>query len=194
MAKVRSPQRAGSRLIGLNKPYGVLSQFTDANGRPTLADVVRVAGVYPAGRLDRDSEGLLLLTDDGRLQARIAHPRHKLAKTYLLQVEREVDEHSLELLRAGVVIEQRRTLPALVERIEEPAWLWPRLPPVRFRKSVPTSWLEVTICEGRNRQLRRMLAAVGHPVLRLVRSCIGPWMLGDLPNGQWHELDVSLLK
>ncbi|MFT5175607.1 MAG: 23S rRNA pseudouridine2457 synthase [Gammaproteobacteria bacterium] len=194
MTDVRPPQRAGSRLIALNKPYGVLSQFTDANGRPTLADVVRVAGVYPAGRLDRDSEGLLLLTDDGRLQARIAHPRHKLAKTYLLQVEREVDEHSLELLRAGVVIEQRRTLPAQVGRIEEPAWLWPRLPPVRFRKSVPTSWLEVTICEGRNRQLRRMLAAVGHPVLRLVRSCIGPWTLGDLPNGQWHELDVSLLK
>jgi 23S rRNA pseudouridine2457 synthase len=194
---MRSQSRhwVGARLIGLNKPHGVLSQFTDAQlGRQTLAELVPVAGVYPAGRLDRDSEGLLLLTDDGRLQARISHPQHKLDKSYLVQVEREADDHALAQLRAGVLIDQRRTRPAQVRRIVEPDWLWPRVPPVRFRKSVPTAWLEVTISEGRNRQVRRTLAAVGHPVLRLVRSRIGPWRLGDLPNGEWRELDASLLK
>jgi 23S rRNA pseudouridine2457 synthase len=181
-----------ARLIALNKPYGVLSQFTDADGRRTLASLVAVPGVYPAGRLDRDSEGLLLLTDDGRLQARIADPRHKLEKSYLVQVERQPGERALEQLRTGVSIDERRTRPAQVCCIEEPAWLWPREPPVRFRKTVPTAWLEVIISEGRNRQVRRMTAAVGHPALRVVRTRIGPWALGDLPPGQWQELDVSL--
>jgi 23S rRNA pseudouridine2457 synthase len=176
----------------LNKPYGVLSQFTDADGRRTLASLVTVPGVYPAGRLDRDSEGLLLLTDDGRLQARIAHPRHKLEKTYLVQVERQPGEQALAQLRTGVSIDEHRTRPAKVRCIEEPAWLWPRVPPVRFRKTVPTAWLEVIISEGRNRQVRRMTAAVGHPALRVVRTQIGPWALGDLPLGQWRELDASL--
>jgi 23S rRNA pseudouridine2457 synthase len=185
--------RQPARLIGLNKPYGVLSQFTDASERQTLASLVCVPGVYPAGRLDRDSEGLLLLTDDGRLQARIADPRHKLDKTYLVEVEREPDEQALRQLRAGVWIEQRRTRPATVRRIDEPQWLWSRVPPVRFRKSVPTAWLEVIISEGRNRQVRRMCASVEHPVLRLVRTRIGPWDLGALAGGQWQELDASLL-
>ncbi len=189
---MRSGASPRARLIGLNKPYGVLSQFTDADGRRTLASLVTVPGVYPAGRLDRDSEGLLLLTDDGRLQARIAHPRHKLEKCYLVQVERQPGEQALEQLRTGVTIDERRTRPAKVRCIEEPAWLWPRVPPVRFRKSVPTAWLEVIISEGRNRQVRRMTAAVGHPALRLVRTRIGPWALGDLPLGQWQELDASL--
>ena len=188
-----SRQRPRVRLIGLNKPYGVLSQFTDAQGRQTLASLVPVPGVYPAGRLDRDSEGLLLLTDDGRLQAKIAHPRHKLDKTYLVQVEREPDDRALQQLRAGVLIDERRTRPAKVRRVDEPDWLWSRDPPVRYRKTVPTAWLEVIISEGRNRQVRRMLAAVGHPVLRLVRTRIGPWLLGDLHCGQWQELDASLL-
>lgn len=185
--------RQPARLIGLNKPYGVLSQFTDAGDRQTLASLVGVPGVYPAGRLDRDSEGLLLLTDDGRLQARIADPRHKLDKTYLVEVEREPDEQALRQLRAGVWLDQRRTRPARVRRIDEPQWLWPRVPPVRFRKSVPTLWLEVIISEGRNRQVRRMCASVEHPVLRLVRTRIGPWELGELAGGQWQELDASLL-
>ncbi|MFT5447875.1 MAG: 23S rRNA pseudouridine2457 synthase [Gammaproteobacteria bacterium] len=185
--------RQPARLIGLNKPYGVLSQFTDTGERQTLASLVSVPEVYPAGRLDRDSEGLLLLTDDGRLQARIADPRHKLDKTYLVEVEREPDEQALRQLRAGVWIDQRRTRPASVRRIDKPQWLWPRVPPVRFRKSVPTLWLEVIISEGRNRQVRRMCASVDHPVLRLVRTRIGPWGLGGLAGGQWQELDASLL-
>jgi 23S rRNA pseudouridine2457 synthase len=180
-------------LIGLNKPWGVLSQFTDAGERKTLAALLNVPGVYPAGRLDRDSEGLLLLTDDGRLQARICDPRYKLEKTYLVEVEREPDEQALQQLRAGVWIEQRKTLPAPVRRIDEPLWLWPRVPPVRFRKNVPTAWLEVKISEGRNRQVRRMCASVGHPVLRLVRTRIGPWELGKLAEGQWQDFDASLL-
>ena len=188
--RARASPRA--RLIALNKPYGVLSQFTDADGRRTLASLVTVPGVYPAGRLDRDSEGLLLLTDDGRLQARIAHPQHKLEKSYLVQVERQPSEQALEQLRTGVSIDERRTRPAKVRCIEEPAWLWPRVPPVRFRKTVPTAWLEVIISEGRNRQVRRMTAAVGHPALRLLRIRIGPWALGELPPGQWQELDASL--
>ena len=184
--------RPGTRLIALNKPYGVLSQFTDTDGRDTLADLVPVSGVYPAGRLDRDSEGLLLLTDDGALQARIADPRHKLDKTYLVQVERQPDEQALQQLRDGVTIDQRPTRPAKTELIEQPDWLWSRSPPVRFRKSVPTAWLQITINEGRNRQVRRMTAAVGHPTLRLLRSRIGPWSLDGLAPGQWRDLDRSL--
>jgi 23S rRNA pseudouridine2457 synthase len=175
------------RLLILNKPFGVLTQFTDDQGRATLKDFVDVPDVYPAGRLDRDSEGLLLLTNDGRLQARIADPRHKMAKTYWGQVDGEPDETQLQRLRAGVMLKDGPTLPAQVKTIAEPP-LWPRDPPVRFRKSIPTAWLEVTIHEGRNRQVRHMTAAVGLPTLRLVRIRIGPWGLDELPPGQWREV------
>ena len=169
----------------------MLTQFADADGRATLKDYVQVPGVYPAGRLDRDSEGLLLLTNDGRLQARIADPRHKLAKTYWVQVEGEVGEAQLARLRAGVELNDGPTLPAEARQIAEPA-LWPRNPPVRFRKSVPTGWLELTIREGRNRQVRRMTAAVGLPTLRLVRVRIGPWSLDGLAPGEWKEVPARL--
>ena len=172
-------------LILFNKPYGVLCQFTDGVGaaRPTLSDYVDVPGVYPAGRLDLDSEGLLLLTDDGALQARIADPRHKLPKTYLVQVEGEVAETGLLALRRGVHLKDGLTRPAEVERIAEPA-LWPRDPPVRFRKTVPDCWLRLTIREGRNRQVRRMTAAIGHPTLRLVRWRVGDFSLDGLAPGE----------
>lgn len=180
-----------SRLILFNKPYGVLCQFTDgsAAARPTLSDFIDVPGVYPAGRLDLDSEGLLLLTDDGRLQARIADPRFKMAKTYLVQVEGEPAEASLAALREGVRLKDGPTLPAEVERIADPA-LWPRDPPVRFRKTVPDCWLALTLREGRNRQVRRMTAAAGHPTLRLVRWRIGDWSLDGLAPGECRELRV----
>jgi 23S rRNA pseudouridine2457 synthase len=178
------------RLILLNKPFDVLSQFTDAgtagSTRTTLSDFVKVPGVYPAGRLDRDSEGLLLLTDDGRLQARIADPRFKLPKTYLVQVEGAPDETAMENLRRGVMLKDGPTLPAEAEAIETPD-LWPRDPPVRFRKSVPDHWLRLTIREGRNRQVRRMTAAVGLPTLRLVRWSIGDWTVEGIPQGEWRE-------
>jgi len=176
-----------TRLIALNKPYGVLSQFTSDGGHPTLAGLVPVRDVYPAGRLDRDSEGLLLLTDDGRLQARIADPRHKLAKTYWVQVEGTADPAQLDRLRHGVVLNDGPTLPAEVAAIDQPA-LWPRDPPVRFRKAVPDCWISLTIREGRNRQVRRMTAAVGLPCLRLVRWRIGEWTLADLAPGQWRDI------
>ncbi len=179
-----------SRLILFNKPFGVLSQFTDrgnaGSGRPTLSAYIDVPGVYPAGRLDLDSEGLLLLTDDGRLQARIADPKFKLAKTYLVQVEGDVAEASLEALRRGVRLNDGMTRPAEAERIADPD-LWPRDPPVRFRKSVPDCWIRLTIREGRNRQVRRMTAAVGHPTLRLVRWAIGEWTLEGLGQGEWAQ-------
>lgn len=180
-----------AKLILFNKPYDVLSQFTDRGSdtaRATLSDFIAAPGVYPAGRLDRDSEGLLLLTDDGRLQARIADPRFKLPKTYLVQVEGEADAASLERLRRGVDLKDGPTLPASVERIAEPA-LWPRTPPVRFRKTVPDCWLRLTLREGRNRQVRRMTAAVGHPTLRLVRWSIGDWSLEGIAPGEWREAD-----
>ncbi len=178
------------RLILLNKPYGMLSQFSGGgDGRATLADLVHVKGVYPAGRLDRDSEGALLLTDDGALQARIAEPRHKLEKTYLVQVEREPGEDALAALRQGVVLDGRPTRPAKARRVDEPAWLWPRDPPVRHRLTVPTAWIELRIREGRNRQVRRMTAAVGHPTLRLVRVAVGPWALDGLAPGTWRDVD-----
>jgi 23S rRNA pseudouridine2457 synthase len=175
-------------LILFNKPWGVLSQFTDeGSGHPTLAGFIDVPGVYPAGRLDRDSEGLLLLTDDGRLQARIADPKHKVAKTYWVQVEGEPDEAALAALRTGVRLKDGLTRPALAERIDPPA-IWPRDPPVRFRKSVPDCWIAVTITEGRNRQVRRMTAAVGHPTLRLVRWRVGDWTLDDVAPGAWRSV------
>jgi 23S rRNA pseudouridine2457 synthase len=177
-------------LILFNKPMNVLSQFTDkgtaGSARATLSDYIDLPGVYPAGRLDRDSEGLLLLTDDGRLQARIADPRFKLPKTYLVQVEGDVTDAALEQLRRGVSLNDGMTRPAQAERIDPPA-LWPRDPPVRFRKSVPDCWLRLTISEGRNRQVRRMTAAVGHPTLRLVRWGVGDWTLEGLAPGDWRE-------
>ena len=177
-----------ARLILFNKPFGVLSQFTDRGtetARPTLSGFIDLPGVYPAGRLDRDSEGLLLLTDDGGLQARIADPKFKLPKTYLVQIEGEPDDAALDRLRTGVRLNDGPTRPALVERIDAPA-LWPRDPPIRFRASVPDCWLKLTIREGRNRQVRRMTAAAGHPTLRLVRWTIGDWSVADVPPGQWR--------
>ena len=181
-----------SRLILFNKPFGVLSQFTDRGSgtkRATLSDFIDVPGVYPAGRLDRDSEGLLLLTDDGGLQARIADPRFKLPKSYLVQVEGDVTEAGLASLRQGVQLNDGLTLVAEAERIAEPA-LWPRDPPVRYRKTVPDCWLRLTIREGRNRQVRRMTAAVGYPTLRLVRRSIGEWTVDGIPLGEWREVVV----
>jgi 23S rRNA pseudouridine2457 synthase len=183
-----------ARLILFNKPFGVLSQFTDeqtGTPRPTLSEFIDVPGVYPAGRLDFDSEGLLILCDDGRLQARIADPRFKLAKTYFVQVEGEPDEASLDRLRAGIQLKDGHTRPAEVGQISEPA-LWPRDPPIRVRKTVPDSWLRLTIREGRNRQVRRMTAAVGHPALRLVRWSVGDWALDGIAPGEWREETVIL--
>jgi 23S rRNA pseudouridine2457 synthase len=177
-------------LIRFNKPFGVLSQFTDRgspDARATLSDHITLPGVYPAGRLDRDSEGLLLLTDDGALQARIADPRFKLPKTYLVQVEGEPDDAALAQLRKGLMLKDGPTRPAKAEAIPAPD-LWPRDPPVRFRKTVPDCWLRLTITEGRNRQVRRMTAAIGHPTLRLVRWSIGEWTLDDLPPGEWRQI------
>ena len=181
-----------ARLILFNKPFGVLSQFTDRaapSPRPTLSDHIDVPGVYPAGRLDRDSEGLLLLCDDGRLQARIADPRYKIAKTYLVQVEGDPDRASLDALRGGIVLNDGPTRPAGVERITAPD-LWPRDPPIRQRRNIPDCWLRITLREGRNRQVRRMTAAIGHPTLRLVRWSIGDWTLAGIAPGTWVERAV----
>lgn len=180
-------------LIAFNKPFGVICKFSPEAGRRTLAEFIAVADVYPAGRLDTDSEGLLLLTDDGGLQARITEPRHKLPKTYWAQVEGVATAAAVDALRAGVEIDGRRTLPATVELIAEPAGLWPRDPPIRHRARIPTSWLQIVLREGRNRQVRRMTAKVGFPTLRLVRAAIGNVKLEGLAPGQWREVEAALL-
>lgn len=180
-------------LIALNKPFGTMSQFSPHPSRPTLADWVSVPDVYPAGRLDADSEGLLLLTEDGALQARIADPAGKLGKTYLAQVEGIPDESALARLRSGVDLGDFRTLPAAAACIDEPDFLWPRNPPIRYRAAIPTQWVELVIREGKNRQVRRMTAAVGYPTLRLVRLAIGTLDLRELQlaPGQWREVDPA---
>jgi len=180
-------------LIALNKPFGVISKFSPEPGKRTLADFVPVKNVYPAGRLDTDSEGLLLLTDDGALQARIANPRHKLAKVYWAQVEGEPTDAALDKLRAGVDLGDFVTKPAAARRIGEPAGLWPRDPPIRYRAKIPTSWLELTLREGKNRQVRRMTARVGFPTLRLVRARIGNVGLDGLGPGEWREIEAENL-
>ena len=180
-----------SRIILFNKPFRVLSQFTDEGGRGTMADFLKAPGFRAAGRLDYDSEGLLLLTDDGALQQQVANPRHKRWKTYLVQVEGLVSDEALGKLAAGVALKDGQTRPARARRVERPD-LWPRVPPVRERKSVPDSWLELSIHEGRNRQVRRMTAAVGYPTLRLVRIRIGDWSLDGLQPGEHRQLEVHL--
>ena len=178
-----------SRVILLNKPFGVLSQFTDVKSpspRPTLSAFVDVPDVYPAGRLDRDSEGLLVLTDDGALQSRIADPKHKMTKSYLVQVEGAPTDADLQPLRDGVTLKDGLTRPAKI-RLIDPPQLWERDPPVRFRKSVPDTWIEVTISEGRNRQVRRMTAHIGFPTLRLIRWRVGSWTLDGIDSGTWRD-------
>lgn len=180
-----------ARLILLNKPYGVLTQFTDGEGRPTLKDYVPVPGVYPCGRLDADSEGLVVLTDDGALQARIADPRHKLAKVYWAQVEKVPDQAALQQLQGRLDLGDFVTQPSRARLLAEPAQLWPRDPPIRYRAAIPTAWIELTLKEGKNRQVRRMTAKVGYPTLRLIRWSVGEWTLEGLQPGQWRELTVE---
>ena len=175
-------------IILFNKPFNVLCQFTDNAGRATLADFIKLPGIYAAGRLDRDSEGLLVLTDDGKLQHSIADPKHKTEKTYWVQVEGSIDAAALQKLRSGITLKDGPTKAAQVKPIEPPASLWPRDPPIRERKHIPTSWIELKLREGRNRQIRRMTAAVGYPTLRLVRIQVGDWSLQDLQPGEYIEV------
>ena len=182
---------SGFRYIALNKPVDVLSAFTDRTGKPTLSQYITVPNVYPIGRLDYDSEGLLLLTDDGRLTHQLADPRGKIWKSYLVQVERIPEPSALEQLRRGIVIRRQRTRPAIVSMVVPEPAVWPRPVPIRFRKNVPTSWIRLSIHEGRNRQVRRMTAAVGHPTLRLIRVAIGPITLDGLQPGTWRDLEAT---
>ncbi len=179
-----------TRIVLFNKPFRVLSQFRESGGKVTLSRYFDDPALRVAGRLDHDSEGLLVLSDDGRMVQRIAHPRFKLEKTYLAQVEGEPTAEALEQLRSGVQLKDGRTRPAGVRRIEEPGWLWPRNPPIRFRAAIPTHWLEITVSEGRNRQVRRMTAAVGFPTLRLIRLRVGDWTLEGLGPGEWREARI----
>lgn len=175
-----------SKIVLFNKPFNVLSQFTDPNGAATLSDYIDIKNVYAAGRLDKDSEGLLLLTDDGKLQHRIADPKHKMSKTYWAQVEGIPEESQLQLLRDGVELKDGMTRPAKVSRIDPPKQLWSRDPPIRERKSIPDCWLEITISEGKNRQVRRMTAAINHPTLRLIRYRIGSWTVDGIEPGKYQ--------
>jgi len=181
-----------TRLIAFNKPYDVLTQFSDKDGRQTLKDFIDVVDVYPAGRLDRDSEGLVLLTNNGGLQHHISDPQHKLPKTYWVQVENIPDDAALIQLQQGVMLNDGLTKPAQAKKIATPD-VWDRTPPVRFRQTIPTQWLELQISEGRNRQVRRMTAAIGHPTLRLIRVAIGPWQLNALQPGEWQEVNFQTM-
>ena len=176
------------KIILFNKPYNVLCQFTDKEGRPTLADYIEDKSVYPAGRLDRDSEGLVVLTDDGKLQHKITDPKNKMDKVYWVQVENEISEEALQQLRDGIELKDGMTLPARAQRIDEPQNLWPRDPPIRERKNIPTCWIELKIREGRNRQVRRMTAAVNFPTLRLIRYRVGSWTIDNIENGEYITL------
>ena len=178
-----------SAVILLNKPYGVICQFSPSGKHPTLKDYVDVPGVYPAGRLDTDSEGLVVLTSDGVLQHTITDPGHKLAKTYFVQVEGAPDDAALALLRSGIELSDYRARPAHAMLSAPPDWLWPRVPPIRTRQAIPTAWLQLTLREGRNRQVRRMTAAAGFPTLRLIRYSVGPWTLTDIAPGTWRSAD-----
>jgi 23S rRNA pseudouridine2457 synthase len=181
-----------AQVILLNKPYGVICQFSPSGTHRTLKDFVPIPDIYPAGRLDTDSEGLVVLTGDGALQHRITDPRHKLPKTYFVEVEGAPDEAALAPLRTGIQLSDYRAQPADVARVAPPDWLWPRVPPVRIRQTIPTTWLQLTIREGRNRQVRRMTAAAGFPTLRLIRYAVGPWNLAEIAPGTWQKAELSI--